>query len=232
MLPRIKPPFFELGPKSYMYGDSVVELARVADEAARKFDIRVIFSSPFLSAEKIVRAVKNIYVFAPYMDDVTVGRGVGKIIPEALKEIGISGICLNHVERPITLATLINLINRARNIGLYTDVCASSMQEIRAVATLNPNIIIAEPTELIGSGESADLTYIKASVKAVESINPNISVLIGAGISSGEDVYKCIYNGADATGCSSSIFTAPDPELKIYEFFGAVRQAWNDRHNQ
>lgn len=232
MLPKIKPPFFELGPKSFMYGDSVVDIARVADEAAKKFDIRVIFSAPFLSAEKIIQAVKNIYVFAPYMDDVIIGRGVGKIIPEALKEIGISGVCLNHVERPMTLATLINLINRARATGLYTDVCASSMQEIRAVATLNPSIIIAEPTELIGSGESADLSYIKTSIDAVESINPNISVLIGAGISSAEDVYKCIYNGADATGASSSIFTARDPEAKIYEFFNAVRQAWNDRHNQ
>jgi triosephosphate isomerase len=230
-LPKIAPPFFELGPKNYMYGKDVIDLAKVADKAAKKYDIRAIYSAPFVNAFQIVNAVKNIYVFAPYMDDVEIGRGVGKIMPESLKEAGISGVCLNHSEKPITLATLCSLVKRAEKIGLYTDVCASSMMEIKAVATLLPNIIIAEPVELIGSGESADYGYIKTSIEAVEAVSKEISVLIGAGISSGEDVYKCIYAGADATGCSSGIFKSQNPEAKIYEMFEAVRHAYDDRKN-
>lgn len=229
MLPKIKPPFFELGPKTYMYGQDVVDLAQIADEAAKKYDIRAIFSAPFLSAEKIASSVKNIYVFVPYMDDVKLGRGVGKILPEHLVEIGIDGVCLNHSEKPMTLATVCSLIERARTLGLYTDVCASSVAEISAVATLRPNIIIAEPVELIGTEQSADLSYINTSIELIRKVDERISVLIGAGIRSGEDVYKCIYAGADATGSASGIFLADDPESMINEMFQAVRQGYDDR---
>ena len=37
---RIAPPFFEIGPKSYLYGDDILELAKAAD-AARRFGARV-----------------------------------------------------------------------------------------------------------------------------------------------------------------------------------------------
>ena len=39
---KLEPPFFEIGPKNYLYGDQILDLARIADEAAAKFDVRVI----------------------------------------------------------------------------------------------------------------------------------------------------------------------------------------------
>ena len=33
---KIKAPFFEIGPKNYLWGDDVVELAKVADAASKK----------------------------------------------------------------------------------------------------------------------------------------------------------------------------------------------------
>ena len=44
---RIKPPFFEIGPKNYLYGDQILDLAIYADQAAEKYDIRVIFTTPY-----------------------------------------------------------------------------------------------------------------------------------------------------------------------------------------
>jgi len=38
----IKPPFFEIGPKAFMYGDRMLKLARAADEASAKYDVRII----------------------------------------------------------------------------------------------------------------------------------------------------------------------------------------------
>ena len=34
---KISVPFFEIGPKSYLYGDEVLELAKAADAAAEKY---------------------------------------------------------------------------------------------------------------------------------------------------------------------------------------------------
>ena len=34
---NIKAPFFEIGPKSYLYGDQILELAQAADAASDKY---------------------------------------------------------------------------------------------------------------------------------------------------------------------------------------------------
>ena len=75
---------------------------------------------------------------------------------------------------------------------------------------LGPNIIVAEPTELIGTGKTSDMDYVKASIEAVKSIDPEIMVLQGAGISNGNDVYNVIFAGAEATGSSSGVVKAKD----------------------
>ena len=41
---KIEPPFFEIGPKAYMYGDEMVSLAKIIDAAAKKYDVRVILT--------------------------------------------------------------------------------------------------------------------------------------------------------------------------------------------
>ncbi len=234
MLKKITSPFFELGPKSYMYGNDVVDIALIADEAAAKYNIDVIFTSPFLVLERIVSLTKNLLIFAPYIDDINMGRegGGGKILPESVVAAGADGVQLNHSARPMTLATVCNLVGRAKRIGLLTEVVGSSIPEIRAIATLSPDVIIAEPLELIGTSTPADVDYIKTSTNAITEINKDIKVLIGAGINTGEDVYKCIYAGADASGSASGIFTSKDPEATIHEMFAAVRQAWDDRHSK
>lgn len=233
MLPKIKPPYFELGPKNYMYDSTVEALAETVRAAAEKYNIRAIYSVPFLNVEKIAETFagsEHCYVFAPYMDDVYPGNGVGTELPERLKASGVQGIYINHSARPQPISAMLRLKRRAQELGIYTMACAGSIPEVQATAIIGPDILIAEPEDLIGSGQSADISYIKASIEAVQAINPDISVLIGAGISSGEDVYKCIYNGADATGSASGIFRSEDPAAMIFEMFQAVRRGWDDRH--
>ena len=33
---KLKPPFFEIGPKAYLFGEEMLELAKAADKAAQK----------------------------------------------------------------------------------------------------------------------------------------------------------------------------------------------------
>ncbi|SFH43079.1 triosephosphate isomerase [Lachnospiraceae bacterium NLAE-zl-G231] len=224
-----EPPFFEIGPKSYLYGDDVLELALAAERASEKYDVDIIFTTPYTDIRRVAEATERLFVYAPHMDLLEPGRGLADILPEAVKAAGAVGVMLNHCEKPLALSTLEKSIRRAHGIGLAAIVCADTIAEARAIACLNPDIIVAEPSELIGTGQTKNMDYVKASIEAVHSINPEILVLQGAGISSGEDVYQLIYHGAQATGASSSIVKAKDKEGIIDEMIGAVQRAADDR---
>ena len=215
-----EPPFFEIGPKSYLYGDDVLELALAAERASEKYDVDIIFTTPYTDIRRVAEATERLFVYAPHMDLLEPGRGMAA---------GAVGVMLNHCEKPLALSTLEKSIRRAHGIGLAAIVCADTIAEARAIACLNPDIIVAEPSELIGTGQTKNMDYVKASIEAVHSINPEILVLQGAGISSGEDVYQLIYHGAQATGASSSIAKAKDKEGIIDEMIGAVQRAAYDR---
>jgi triosephosphate isomerase len=137
---------------------------------------------------------------------------------------------LNHCEKPLSLSILRQTIQRADDLGLTTIVCADSIAEAAAIAHLSPDIIVAEPTELIGTGKTSSEAYVKASTQAIKTINNHILVLQGAGIKSGEDVYNVIYSGAEATGTSSGVVNAPDRAAMADEMIRAVREAWDARN--
>ncbi|WP_353422775.1 triose-phosphate isomerase [Christensenella massiliensis] len=225
----LKPPFFEIGPKSYLVGDEILELALAADIAAEKYGIDIIFTTPVVDIRRVAQAVKHLFVFAPHMEPIEPGRGLADILPESLVAAGAHGVMLNHCEKPLSFSVLAKTIRRAEEVGLATIVCADSIAEASAVAHLSPDIIVAEPTELIGTGNPSDMSYVQASIEAVKKIDSDILVLQGAGISCGEDVYRVIGTGAEATGSSSGIVKAPDRAKMIDEMIGAVRRAWDER---
>lgn len=224
-----KPPFFEIGPKSYLYGKQVLDLAKAADIAAKKYDVNIIFTASYADIRMIVDETENLFVFAPHMDPLPIGRGLADVLPESIKAAGAVGVMLNHCEKPISLSALRQTIKRADEVGLMSIVCADSIADAKAIALFEPNIIVVEPTELIGTGKTSDLELVLSSIKAVKSINSEILVLHAAGISSGKDVYNVIYAGAEATGSSSGIVKAPDSAAMVDEMIHAVREAWDAR---
>ncbi len=228
---RIKAPFFEIGPKSYLYGQDVIDLAKAADAASAKYDVDIIFTTPIVEIARVKAATSRIHVFAPHMDPLRPGRGLADILPESLVAAGAEGVMLNHCEKPLSLGVLKETIKRADEVGLTTIVCADSMAEASMIAMLNPNIIVAEPSELIGTGVSVGPEYVKAATDAVKKINPDILVLTAAGIANGNDVYNTIFAGADATGSSSGVAKAADRAAMVDEMISAVRRAWNARKN-
>lgn len=227
---KITPPFFEIGPKSYLYGDEVLELALAADKAAEKYDVNIIFTTPVVDIRRVKENTKNIHVYAPHMDPIYPGRGLADTLPESLVAAGADGVMLNHCEKPLEFEVLKETIARADEVGLTTIVCADSLADASKIATLNPDIIVAEPSELIGTGVSVGTEYVEAATKSVKDVNPEILVLTAAGISNGEDVYNTIISGADATGSSSGIAKAEDRAAMVDEMIAAVRRAYDERH--
>ena len=226
---QFKPPFFEIGPKSYLFGDDVLQLALAADAAAKKYDVDIIFTAPLVELRRVAEATSRIFVFAPHMDPILPGRGLADTLPESLVAAGAKGVMLNHCEKPLSLAALTQTIRRADEVGLASIVCTDTAAESAAVAKLRPNIIVAEPTGQIGTGVASDMDYVKAAIRAVKEVDPDIFVLQGAGISSGEDVYRVIRAGAEATGSSSGVVKAKDRAAMVDEMISAVRRAWDER---
>ena len=152
----IQPPFFEIGPKAYLYGEEMRKLARAADAASARYGVRVILTPQYTDIPMLTEETENLLIFAQHMDPLPVGRGLGSVLPEAVKAAGAAGVMLNHAEKPMTVSGLRRAIQRADEVGLLTIVCADSLQEAAAIAHFSPNIIVAEPTELIGTGQAAD----------------------------------------------------------------------------
>ena len=227
---NIKAPFFEIGPKSYLYGQDVIDLAKAADAASEKYGVDIIFTTPVVEIARVKAATRRIHVFAPHMDPLRPGRGLADTLPESLVAAGAEGVMLNHCEKPLSLSVLKATIERAKEVGLTTIVCADSCTEASMIARLKPDIIVAEPTELVGTGVSCGPDYVQAAMRAVRDVDPEILVLTAAGIATGQDVYDIIAAGADATGSSSGVAKAADRAAMVDEMIGAVRRAWAERH--
>ena len=229
---KISEPFFEYGPKCYMYGETLLEMAKGLDKLAEKYDVDVVLDIPDTEIFNVARNVKRVHVYSQHMDSIPVGRGMGKTLPEALKAAGAVGVMLNHAERKLTLPEIAAAIERADQLGLATMVCADSIEEVKAIAKLGPNILVAEPSELIGTGKPADKEYVDEVIKVIREINPDIKPFPSAGISKGEDCYNIIKAGASASGCSSAIAKAEDPLKLAEEMISAVRRAYDERQGK
>ncbi|OHE80272.1 MAG: hypothetical protein A2107_05810 [Verrucomicrobia bacterium GWF2_62_7] len=230
---EIIPPFFEIGPKAYLYGKEVLELARHADKVSKKYAVQVIITPQYVDIPLLAREMENVLVFAQHMDWLEVGRGVGSVLPEALKAAGAVGVLLNHAEKRLAKDELERTIKRADQIGLATMVCADTLQDAAMIARMEPNIIIAESPALIGVGkrDADDRLAIDRINRAVREINPEIRVLHGAGISCGRDVYDAIAAGAQGTGSTSGIVLSSDPLEMAEEMIRSVREAWDITHS-
>lgn len=227
---KIRAPYFEIGPKCFMWGERMLRLAKAVDEIAAEYDLDVIITPQYADIRMIAENTSHIHVYAQHMDYLRPGRGLGSVLPESIKEAGAVGVMLNHAEKKLTLDEIEKTIARADEVGLATIVCADSVQEIEAVAKLSPNLIVAEPTELIGTGVTSDMGYVRDTIEAVRRIDPDIMVLQGAGISTPDDVARVIRAGALATGCTSGVMRAADPEAAARAMLSTLRAVWNEVH--
>lgn len=227
---KIRAPYFEVGPKCIMWGERMLKLSKTIDQIAYKYDLDVIVTPQYADIRLIAENTQYIHVYAQHMDSLRPGRGLGSVLPESLKEAGAVGVMLNHAEKKLTLEEVKAAIARADEVGLATIVCADTVEEIKNIAALGPNLIVAEPTELIGTGVASDMGYVRDTIAAVNAINPDIMVLQGAGISGPEDVANVIRAGALATGCTSGILKADNPEAAAEEMLYALRKTWDEVH--
>jgi len=219
---KINPPFFMFNPKSYLYGKKLNDLVKYADYLAEIYDINIFATVPFAEIKNVSDVTERIIVTAQHMDAIKPGRGMGKILPESLYFAGARACVLNHAEYPLSYSVLEKTIRRAKELEIFTIVCASSYDEAKAIALLEPETILCEPTDLIGTGTTSPDDYIKETISAIKKINHNIYVMQGAGIRTKDDIIRNLQLGSDANGATSGITEAIDSFEALKEMVEAT----------
>lgn len=227
---KIRTPYFEIGTKNYVYGDTLLDYAIAADRAAEKYDVDVLFICPAVEIRRVCENTKHLIVLAPYMDTLRPGRGMADVLPEALKAAGAVGVVVNHCEKPMSLPQIKATIDRANELDMLVFACADSVAETKAIAELHPDIINPEPSELIGGsgGGVSSMDYVADVIREIRKIDSNILIEQAAGITNGQQVYDFIMAGSEAAGAASGIMNAKDPLAMIDEMIAATRRAADD----
>jgi len=156
----------------------------------------------------------DIPVFSQHLDPGDPGRYTGHVLGETLVEAGCSGTLINHSEKRMQLADIEDAIRKAETLGLYTIVCTNNPLVSVAAAALNPSAIAVEPPELIGTGISvtqAQPEVISGTVDQIRVVNKNVTILCGAGISTGDDVVASIKLGAQGVLLASAVAKSDTP---------------------
>ncbi|MCG7428032.1 triose-phosphate isomerase [Helcobacillus sp. ACRRO] len=219
---KLSGPLLIVNPKAYLQSADTLRLAQITNGLAKKFGITTLFTAQHVDLRLIADETSHLTVTAQHMDPITPGRGMGHILPENLADAGVQAVVLNHAEHPLDLAVLDATLERAREVGLATIVCADSDAQCRAVAHLGPDAMICEPTSAIGTGAMDASDYIERTTAIVKDVDPTILVIQAAGVSSGEDVARVMAQGADGSGGTSGIIRHPSWEQILTEMYQAI----------
>ena len=198
-------------------GKRAVELAKSAAEVSRDTGISIIVAPQFTDIKAVTEEV-DIHVFSQHIDSIKPGPFTGHVSADAVKASGADGTMLNHSERRLDDSKIGEGIILAREAELLSLVSADTPKRSGVIATYAPNMIAIEPPDLIGTGISVSKArpeLITKSLSEISKINPKLSVLCGAGITTTEDVSMALQLGTRGVLVASSIVKAKNPRIVI-----------------
>ena len=228
----MQPPIILINYKAYenSYGEKAIELSKKIEKISKEYNIPIIIAVPATMIYKLSQIVE-LPIYAQHVDSVKHGAHTGAILPEMIKDANAKGSLLNHSEKKIRLDEIFEAVTRLRELGLESVVCVDSYELVHPVALLKPNAILIEPPELIGSGRAISKEKPEVITRAVNEIKKveGVYLLAGAGITTGEDVYRAIILGADGIGVASAVMKASNPEKVVEDFVVNALKAIDER---
>lgn len=197
-------------------GKKALELAKIHANVATKTGKNITVAVQAFDLANIAQNT-NLPVFAQNIDAVTYGSFTGWNLAEGAKSAGAVGTILNHSEHRLEFNVLEKSIKRAKEVGLYTVVCAETAREgAEIMQKFAPDLIAVEPPELIGGDISVSTANPEIISESVQLIGPG-KVLVGAGIKNGEDVRIAIKLGAVGVLLASGITKVENPEEVLFD---------------
>ena len=201
-------PIVILNFKTYLEstGKNALKLAIASEMVAEETGVNMVVAPQCPDIYSLSKEVK-IPVFAQHVDAVDAGGHTGSTLIECVKEAGAVGSLINHSEQRMKLADIETVVKKTAEKSMVSVLCTNNIETSAAAATLKPDFVAIEPPELIGSGipvSKAEPEIVEGTVDVIHEINPEVGVLCGAGISTGDDMRAALDLGAD--GCFACIW--------------------------
>ncbi len=212
---KISTPIILVNLKTYLEatGARALGLAKAAEEVSRDTGICIGLAPQFTDIA-LIASETEVPVFAQHIDPISPGSHTGHILGEAVKEAGAIGTLVNHSERRLVLAEIDANIQKAKKLKLKTCVCTNNPAVSAAVAVLRPDMLAVEPPELIGTGipvSKAKPEVVTGTIEIVRTINNDVDILCGAGITKGEDAKAALKLGTVGVLLASAVAKAENP---------------------
>ena len=225
---EIRTPVVVINFKTYPQatGDKAVSLAKVCEKVAREFGVSIVVAPQIADLYRVSTAV-GIPVFSQHMDPGEPGRCTGHTLGEALVASGCKGTLLNHSENRMQLADIEEAVRIAEKLKLYTIICTNNPFVSIAAASIRPSAIAVEPPELIASGISvskAQPEVIAGTVDKIRSVNREVTILCGAGITTGDDVSAAIRLGSQGVLLASAVAKSDKPEVALRNLVAPLKK--------
>ncbi|PRY18554.1 triose-phosphate isomerase [Kineococcus rhizosphaerae] len=222
----ITAPFFEIGPKNLLRLPALEALAVAAGRAGAEHGVEVLLTVPTAFVAPVQRLGAGVVVLAQGMDTDRPGPSVNRVTAEALVDAGAAGVLLDHEADRLDPADLQRCLERAREVGLATVVCAGTTEAALDVAR-GCDVVLYEPPDLIGTAADGPRDWIGGSTAALRRANPGVLVMHAGGVASPRTARAVLAAGADGTGSTSGVLTAPDPAGAARAFIAATRSGWD-----
>ena len=200
-------------------GQRAIALTKIFEEAAHTSQVKIIPVVQIIDAEMVIAAT-TLEVWIQHIDPVSFGANTGWTIPSEAAKIGISGVFLNHSEHKFNDFEALRVANeKSMAANLKTLIFAGNLEELKNVCQLAPTYVAYEPAELVGS----TTTSVARSQPEIISQAAEIArgggepLVVGAGVSSMDDVKKSLELGAVGVAVATAVVKATDPKVKLLE---------------
>lgn len=219
-------PIVILNFKTYLEstGEKALRLSKISEEVAQETGVNIAVAPQHADLLRISREVK-IPILAQHVDAVDAGGHTGSVLLESVKDAGASGTLINHSEIRMKLADIQNVVKKATDHEMISVLCTNNIETSAAAATLKPTFVAIEPPELIGSGipvSQAEPEIVEGTVEIIHQINPQVKVLCGAGISTGDDMRAALDLGSEGVLLASGIILADDPKKALLDLVSKI----------
>lgn len=200
-------------------GASAIELTGILEEVSVSSSVKIIPTVQASDVKEVVSTSK-LEIWAQHTDAVEYGAHTGFILPEAVFEDGAIGTFLNHSEHKFeNFDVLKKAYIRAKSVGLKTLIFAANIDELKLIINLRPTYVSYEPPELVGSKTTSVASAMPEVISQAAKITKenNLTLIVGAGIKSQEDVRRSLELGAVGVAVASDIVKAEDPKKEVLD---------------
>jgi triosephosphate isomerase len=200
-------------------GQKAIALTKVLEEVAHESQVKIIPVVQIIDAEAVISATA-LEIWIQHVDPLNYGPHTGWTLPEEAAKIGVSGVFLNHSEHKFNDFEALRTANeKSMSANLKTLVFAGNLDELKKICQLAPTYVAYEPPELVGSTTTSVARAQPEIISQAAEIarSGGEPLIVGAGVSSMEDVKKSLELGAVGVAVATAVVKATDPKVKLLE---------------